>query len=165
MEKSIKFASIDIGSNAMRLLFCRVIKDKKNRDTFSKEALFRMPLRLGEDAFSLGTIDPGLLSEKRTLEDDESFSFTTHGDELTGLRGPVEFKRAPSLSASGREALDSALKKPEERERGMTPLDRRTSITNRRGSTDARRSSIRRSSMRRVCARQVLVFTGRHGVF
>ena len=29
MEKSIKFASIDIGSNAMRLLFCRVIKDKK----------------------------------------------------------------------------------------------------------------------------------------
>ena len=56
MEKSIKFASIDIGSNAMRLLFCRVIKDKKNRDTFSKEALFRMPLRLGEDAFSLGFI-------------------------------------------------------------------------------------------------------------
>ena len=89
----------------------------------------------------------------RTLEDDESFSFTTHGDELTGLRGPVEFKRAPSLSASGREALDSALKKPEERERGMTPLDRRTSITNRRGSTDARRSSIRRSSMRRSSMR------------
>ena len=56
MKKGIKFASIDIGSNAMRLLFCRVIKDKKNRHTFSKEALFRMPLRLGEDAFSLGFI-------------------------------------------------------------------------------------------------------------
>ena len=68
MEKSIKFASIDIGSNAMRLLFCRVIKDKKNRHTFSKEALFRMPLRLGEDAFSLGFIrDKNILKLQKTL--------------------------------------------------------------------------------------------------
>ena len=68
MEKSIKFASIDIGSNAMRLLFCRVIKDKKNRHTFSKEALFRMPLRLGEDAFSLGFItDKNIVKLQKTL--------------------------------------------------------------------------------------------------
>eukprot|EP00946_MAST-07B_sp_MAST-7B-sp1_P005111 g5111.t1 len=33
----------------------------------------------GEDAFSLGTIDPGLLSEKRTLEDDEDFDKTPGG--------------------------------------------------------------------------------------
>jgi exopolyphosphatase / guanosine-5'-triphosphate,3'-diphosphate pyrophosphatase len=44
------FAAIDIGSNAMRLLFCRVyIVDGKPH--FSKEELIRMPIRLGEDVF------------------------------------------------------------------------------------------------------------------
>ena len=33
----------------------------------------------GEDAFSLGTIDPGLLSEKRALEDDKDFDKTPGG--------------------------------------------------------------------------------------
>ncbi|MDI1356522.1 MAG: exopolyphosphatase [bacterium] len=49
------FAAIDIGSNAMRLLFCRVyIVDGKPH--FSKEELFRMPIRLGEDVFTQGKI-------------------------------------------------------------------------------------------------------------
>lgn len=49
------FAAIDIGSNAMRLLFCRVyIVDGKPH--FNKEELFRMPIRLGEDVFTIGKI-------------------------------------------------------------------------------------------------------------
>lgn len=49
------FAAIDIGSNAMRLLFCRVyVVDGKPH--FSKEELFRMPIRLGEDVFVNGKI-------------------------------------------------------------------------------------------------------------
>jgi exopolyphosphatase/guanosine-5'-triphosphate,3'-diphosphate pyrophosphatase len=49
------FAAIDIGSNAMRLLFCRVyLVDGKPQ--FSKEELFRMPIRLGEDVFTQGKI-------------------------------------------------------------------------------------------------------------
>jgi exopolyphosphatase/guanosine-5'-triphosphate,3'-diphosphate pyrophosphatase len=49
------FAAIDIGSNAMRLLFCRVyIVDGK--PNFSKEELIRMPIRLGEDVFLEGKI-------------------------------------------------------------------------------------------------------------
>jgi len=49
------FAAIDIGSNAMRLLFCRVyVVDGK--PTFSKEELIRMPIRLGDDVFSRGSI-------------------------------------------------------------------------------------------------------------
>lgn len=49
------FAAIDIGSNAMRLLFCRVyVVDGKPH--FSKEELFRMPIRLGEDVFLRGKI-------------------------------------------------------------------------------------------------------------
>jgi len=51
---SLKFASIDIGSNAMRLLFCRVIEEPST--AYIKESLIRMPLRLGEDAFVLGKL-------------------------------------------------------------------------------------------------------------
>ena len=55
METGFKFAAIDIGSNAMRLLFCRVLQNS-NSTKFIKESLIRMPLRLGEDAFTLGKI-------------------------------------------------------------------------------------------------------------
>ncbi len=54
LEDSLKFASIDIGSNAMRLLFSRVVQNSSV--TFVKESLIRMPLRLGEDAFTDGYI-------------------------------------------------------------------------------------------------------------
>ena len=55
IKDSLKFASIDIGSNAMRLLFCRVIEDS-TATTYIKESLIRMPLRLGQDAFTIGEI-------------------------------------------------------------------------------------------------------------
>lgn len=46
----MKFASIDIGSNAVRLLFCNVFEDN-GKAVFKKAELIRIPLRLGEDAF------------------------------------------------------------------------------------------------------------------
>jgi exopolyphosphatase / guanosine-5'-triphosphate,3'-diphosphate pyrophosphatase len=46
----LKFASIDIGSNAVRLLFMNVIEDGKDV-FFRKSELIRMPVRLGQDAF------------------------------------------------------------------------------------------------------------------
>lgn len=49
------FAAIDIGSNAIRLLFCRVYK-VDGKPHFSKEELIRMPIRLGEDVFLYGKI-------------------------------------------------------------------------------------------------------------
>lgn len=49
------FAAIDIGSNAMRLLFCRVYK-VDGKPHFNKEELIRMPIRLGEDVFIHGKI-------------------------------------------------------------------------------------------------------------
>jgi exopolyphosphatase/guanosine-5'-triphosphate,3'-diphosphate pyrophosphatase len=56
-EKTIyRYAAIDIGSNAVRLLFCNVY-DKPNGETvFKKSSLVRVPVRLGEDAFSNGEI-------------------------------------------------------------------------------------------------------------
>src|SRR5437764_269661 len=49
------FAAIDIGSNAMRLLFARVYT-VDGKAHFSKEELIRMPIRLGEDVFIHGKI-------------------------------------------------------------------------------------------------------------
>ena len=48
----MKFAAIDIGSNAIRLLFAQVFEFEKSDPVFKKEALYRVPLRLGEDVFT-----------------------------------------------------------------------------------------------------------------
>jgi exopolyphosphatase / guanosine-5'-triphosphate,3'-diphosphate pyrophosphatase len=51
----LKFAAIDIGTNAMRLLLANVIEDEG--DTyFKKSSLIRMPIRLGEDVFEFEKI-------------------------------------------------------------------------------------------------------------
>jgi len=46
----LKFAAIDIGSNAVRLLLCNVYESGVE-PVFKKAELVRMPIRLGEDAF------------------------------------------------------------------------------------------------------------------
>ncbi len=55
--KLYRFAAIDIGSNAVRLLFSNVVEDGINV-SFKKSSLLRVPLRLGEDSFSLGKLTP-----------------------------------------------------------------------------------------------------------
>ena len=50
-----KFAAIDIGSNAIRLLISNVIETKEAVH-YQKNALVRAPIRLGEDSFTLGEI-------------------------------------------------------------------------------------------------------------
>lgn len=52
----MKFAAIDIGSNAARLLVTEVIVDDKNKVSFNKISLIRVPLRLGFDVFETGKI-------------------------------------------------------------------------------------------------------------
>ena len=47
----MKFAAIDIGSNAVRLLFCNVHETEKGVK-FKKNSLIRVPIRLGEDSFT-----------------------------------------------------------------------------------------------------------------
>ncbi len=51
----MKFAAIDIGSNAVRLLLTKVIETESG-PFFRKECLVRMPIRLGEDTFTTGRI-------------------------------------------------------------------------------------------------------------
>lgn len=51
-----KYAAIDIGSNAMRLLVANIIEEQGKETQFSKSSLVRVPIRLGQDAFTVGEI-------------------------------------------------------------------------------------------------------------
>jgi len=51
-----RYAAIDIGSNAMRLLITNVIEEKGKKTQFNKSHLIRVPIRLGQDAFTVGEI-------------------------------------------------------------------------------------------------------------
>jgi len=51
-----KYAAIDIGSNAMRLLITNIVEQPGKETQFNKSALIRVPIRLGQDAFTVGEI-------------------------------------------------------------------------------------------------------------
>ena len=51
-----KYAAIDIGSNAMRLLITNIVEQPDTPTQFNKSALIRVPIRLGQDAFTVGEI-------------------------------------------------------------------------------------------------------------
>ena len=62
MKYFLRFAAIDIGSNAIRLLLSAVFNNETG-PVFKKMTLVRMPIRLGRDAFLTGEI-----SDQKTLE-------------------------------------------------------------------------------------------------
>lgn len=51
-----KYAAIDIGSNAVRLLVSNVIEKQDSETQFRKSSLVRVPIRLGADSFVTGKI-------------------------------------------------------------------------------------------------------------
>lgn len=85
-----KFAAIDIGSNAIRLLVHNVIEQDGKEPQFRKSSLFRVPVRLGADAFTAAVISDG--TADRLVETMKGFS---HLMRVTG----VERYRACATSA------------------------------------------------------------------
>jgi exopolyphosphatase/guanosine-5'-triphosphate,3'-diphosphate pyrophosphatase len=77
------FAAIDIGSNAMRLLFCRVY-EVGGKPHFSKEELIRMPIRLGEDVFTKGKISEQ--KEERLITSLRGFCELIKAYDVTAFR-------------------------------------------------------------------------------
>ncbi len=51
-----KYAAIDIGSNAIRLLVANIVEEAGKETQFSKSSLVRVPIRLGQDVFTKGEI-------------------------------------------------------------------------------------------------------------
>ena len=61
-----KYAAIDIGSNAVRLLISSIIEQKDQPTKFKKTSLVRVPIRLGADVFLNGEISKE--NEQRMLD-------------------------------------------------------------------------------------------------
>ena len=73
-----KYAAIDIGSNAVRTLIANVIREKGNT-TYQKNALIRVPIRLGQDAFTKGIISESNLIRLVKAMDAFNLLMQVHG--------------------------------------------------------------------------------------
>jgi len=79
----LKFAAIDIGSNAIRLLIEEVFMED-GRPHIEKIAYFRVPVRLGEDVFSFGRI--GKLRSRQLVKTMQSFKYLMQVYEIGAYR-------------------------------------------------------------------------------
>jgi exopolyphosphatase/guanosine-5'-triphosphate,3'-diphosphate pyrophosphatase len=66
-----KYAAIDVGSNAIRLLIMNIIERKGEEPLFTKNAIIRAPIRLGSDSFVIGEISPK--KKKRMIDSIKAF--------------------------------------------------------------------------------------------
>lgn len=101
----MKFAAIDIGSNAVRLLFCNVYDDD-GKVTLKKAELIRVPLRLGEDSFITGSI-----SEEKTeklIDAMKAFKTLIKVNDVTDYRACAT--SAMRDASNGKEVIDRVRK-------------------------------------------------------
>jgi len=77
-----KFAAIDVGSNAIRLLFMHVYESLP--PVFEKASLVRVPVRLGEDVFTRGYITP--YRQDLLLETLMGFSYLIRANEVDNYK-------------------------------------------------------------------------------
>ena len=104
--KMLKLGAIDIGSNSVRLLITNVIPTK-NHTYYQKVSMIRLPIRLGSDAFTKGTISKKNI--KRMIEGMQAFA------SLMKVHGVEDF-RACATSAmrdakNGKELVANIFKK------------------------------------------------------
>ncbi|HEY8366114.1 MAG TPA: exopolyphosphatase, partial [Bacteroidia bacterium] len=90
----MKFAAIDIGSNAIRLLFYNVF-EQDGVPTFRKISLTRMPVRLGADVFT----------EQEISED----KIVKLSKTMTAFRNLIEVHEVISYKAYATSAMREAL--------------------------------------------------------
>jgi len=110
MLTSNRFAAIDIGSNAVRLLLSEVF-ETQNGPYFRKISLIRMPIRMGKDAF---------ISKKISKDNAERLLNTIQGfKSLVAAYRPLDF-RACATSAMRESSNGSKIKK---RVREQTGVD------------------------------------------
>ena len=103
MESGLPFAAIDIGSNAIRLLFSRIIENENDSPYFIKESLIRMPLRLGHDVFNDGQISN--INCKRFMATMEGFR------SLIDAYNPISYRAcATAAMRNAKNGIDLAKK-------------------------------------------------------
>src|SRR5690606_1125066 len=102
-----KYAAIDIGSNAVRLLISNIIEQDGKPTQFKKNSLVRVPIRLGTDVF---------LSNKISVENTERIVDTMKAFKLLMKSHRVVKYKACATSAmresiNGKDVVDMVLKK------------------------------------------------------
>lgn len=101
-----KYAAIDIGSNAVRLLISNIIEEKGKPVQFKKNSLVRVPIRLGADVF---------IKQKISEENTQRILDTMLAFKLLMKSHKVEKYKACATSAmreseNGEEIVDMVLK-------------------------------------------------------
>ena len=79
-----KYAAIDIGSNAIRLLIANVIEQDGGPTLFRKNSLVRVPIRLGEDVFSNGKIS--MINQERMEDAMKAFRLLMNAHQVQAYR-------------------------------------------------------------------------------
>ena len=97
MLKIQKYAAIDIGSNAVRLLISNIIEQDGEPVVFKKNSLVRVPIRLGADVFLKGKISR--YNQERMIDTMKAFSL------LIKSHGVVRYKAC--ATSAMREASNS----------------------------------------------------------
>jgi len=92
-----KYAAIDIGSNAVRLLISNIIEEDNQPVVFKKNSLVRVPIRLGADVFINGKISE--YNQQRMVDTMKAFSL------LMKSHGVVRYKAC--ATSAMREASNS----------------------------------------------------------
>ena len=113
-----KFAAIDIGSNAMRLLIM-VVVDTDGAPIFIKDTYLRLPVRLGGDAFdkgriceeNIGDLLDGIKSFKHILKINRVDYFKAYATSAmrTAINGIEIIKRIASLTGVEIEIISGKL--------------------------------------------------------
>ncbi len=77
-----KFAAIDIGSNAIRLLVANIIEEEGKEPKFKKSSLVRVPIRLGQDVFTNGEISKTNINRMTDAMKSYRLLMDVHGVEM-----------------------------------------------------------------------------------
>jgi exopolyphosphatase/guanosine-5'-triphosphate,3'-diphosphate pyrophosphatase len=105
-----KYAAIDIGSNAVRLLIANIIIDGENPVRFKKNSLVRVPIRLGADVF---------VNQKISSENAQRMVDTMKAFKLLMKSHKVEKYKACATSAMREASNGSELAKTIESKTGV----------------------------------------------
>ena len=125
MKKVKKYATIDIGSNAIRLLISNVYSDRSNVYV-TKNSLVRVPLRLGQDSFKKGKISKENIL--RLLDSIKSFKLLMKVHKVEKYLAYAT--SALRSSTNGREIIALILKKTKIRVEIITGKKEAQLITN-----------------------------------
>ena len=104
-----KYAAIDIGSNAVRLLISNIVEFEGEPTQFKKSSLVRVPIRLGEDVFVKGKISK--TNKKRMIDTMKAFKLLMKSHKVIKYKACAT--SAMREAENGQELVETILDKTE----------------------------------------------------